>query len=813
MFGIAPAGAQTPDFSGTLAVAPPTTSPGSTATATATITPLQDTGPSTVQLTLTNTGGLGSFTIVSATPSLTGCALANANRAVVCSWDAQVADGVQTLVVTVNVDATAVVGSVWNLSLAAAQVNTPLEPALATATLTIEQQVPTHDDTAHHRAAHDSRRAPRRPVRGRRRRVRTCRRRGPPTRRCSSAWASSPVACSCSSRPGSSATATPAEAVGGPVAPGVSDGTFGVLEPGRYLGSSGTEGGPMTAAPQVSGVDIDEHVYRRRWWILAVLCTSLMIVIVGNTSLNVALPTLARDLDATSTQLQWMVDAYSLVFAGLLFTAGALGDRYGRKGALQLGLLIFLGGSLLAALLGTSEGVIIGRAVMGFGAAFVMPSTLSVLANVFPRDERTRAIAIWAGVSGAGAALGPIASGFLLEHFFWGSVFYVNVPVILLALIAGRILIPKSSDPEQARLDPVGAVLSIAGLVSLVYAIIEAPRNGWGSPTTLAWFAAAAVFIGGFVLWELRSRHPMLDLHWFKDPRFSVASFGIMLVFFAMFGMFFLITQYFQLVLGYGTFEAGLAQLPVAFSFMLIAPRTPQALGPVRGQQGGGRRPGRRRRRLGAVQHVRRDTTGYPWILVTMVLISAGMAATIAPLTGSIMSAVPASRAGVGSAMNDTTRELGGALGVAVLGSLVLSQFQSSISGSISGLPEQARNLADSGLAGALQAAPAARRRRRQAAHRPRRRTPTSPAWAWPARWPPSSPCSPPASCGASCGRRRRPRCRAPSAPPSSRSTASKGHRGLSARSRFRRRAGRRRGGRRRCRCAPPGRRHRRRCG
>lgn len=457
----------------------------------------------------------------------------------------------------------------------------------------------------------------------------------------------------------------------------------------------------MTAAAPEHAIEIDEHVYRRRWWTLAVLCTSLIIVIIGNTSLNVALPTLARELEATSTQLQWMVDAYSLVFAGMLFTAGALGDRYGRKGALQLGLLIFLGGSLLAALVGSSEGVIIGRAIMGLGAAFVMPSTLSVLANVFSPAERTKAIAIWAGVSGAGAAFGPIASGFLLEHFFWGSVFFVNVPVILGALIAGRILIPRSSDPEQARLDPVGAALSVAGLSALVYAIIEAPRYGWGSPTTLAWFAAASVLIVAFIWWELRAEHPMLDLHWFRDRRFSVASGGITLIFFALFGMFFLVTLYLQLVLGYSAFEAGLAQLPVAFMFIVIAPRTPSLSA-----------------RIGANRVVAigllfvsgglllfntyTETTPYIWIAIVMVMISSGMALTMAPLTASIMSAVPPSRAGVGSAMNDTTRELGGALGVAVLGSLVLSRFQSDIAPAISALPEAARNVADSGLAGAL---------------------------------------------------------------------------------------------------------------
>ena len=341
---------------------------------------------------------------------------------------------------------------------------------------------------------------------------------------------------------------------------------------------------------------------------------------------------------------------------------------------------------------------------MGLGAAFVMPSTLSILANVFPPQERTKAIAIWAGISGAGAALGPIASGFLLEHFSWGAVFFVNVPIILVALVAGWFLVPRSSDPEHARLDPVGALLSIAGLSALVYSIIEAPHHGWASVTTFAWFTAALVLIGGFIAWELHSSHPMLDLHWFRDRRFSVASGGITLVFFAMFGTFFLITQYFQLVLGYTALEAGIKQLPVAAMMILVAPQTPR----FSARFGANRVTGVGLGFVGAgllVLGMLGASTPYVVVVIPMLMISGGMALTIAPFTGSIMSAVPPARAGVGSAMNDTTRELGGALGVAVLGSLVLSQYQSAIDPALAGLPEAARAMADSGLAGALQVA------------------------------------------------------------------------------------------------------------
>src|SRR5580765_6260878 len=239
----------------------------------------------------------------------------------------------------------------------------------------------------------------------------------------------------------------------------------------------------------------EEALYARRWWTLAVLCLSLLIVFVGNSSLNVAIPTLSRDLNASTSQLQWAVAAYSLVFAGLLFTAGALGDRFGRKGALQLGLLGFLVSAALASA-STEMWQLIGcRALMGACAAFIMPSTLSILVNVFPPHERAKAIAIWAGVTGAAGAIGPLASGWLLGHFWFGSVFLVNVPIIAVALIAGWFLLPKSRDPLEADIDPIGAVLSIVGIVALVYGLIEAPDHGWSSTTTLVAFGVGAVVL------------------------------------------------------------------------------------------------------------------------------------------------------------------------------------------------------------------------------------------------------------------------------------------------------------------------------
>jgi EmrB/QacA subfamily drug resistance transporter len=450
--------------------------------------------------------------------------------------------------------------------------------------------------------------------------------------------------------------------------------------------------------------NIDSIVFERRWKILVVLCTSLMVVIVGNTALNVALPTLARELRASTSAQQWMVDGYGLVFAGLLLTAGTIGDRYGRKGALQIGLLVFLAGSLSAAFMDSAGGVIAGRAVMGFGAAFVMPATLSILTNVFPPHERGKAIAIWAGISGGGAAIGPVASGFLLDHFWWGSVFLVNVPIILGALIVGKVLLPTSRDPEPGALDPIGAILSIAALGALVYAIIEAPHRGWASGPSIGWFIVAAVLIAAFLLWELRSPAPMLDLRYFLDPRFGVAAGVITLVFFAMFGFFFLLTQYFQLVLGYGTFEAGVKQLPFAAVMMVLAPNSPR-LAATFGTN--------RVVAFGLVCvagamflfTISRIDTSYWALLPVMMTMAGGMAMVIPSMTGSIMSAVPLGKAGVGSAMNDTTRELGGALGVAVLGSLVASRYGSKLEPAIALLPEELRARAKESLAGALQAA------------------------------------------------------------------------------------------------------------
>jgi EmrB/QacA subfamily drug resistance transporter len=447
---------------------------------------------------------------------------------------------------------------------------------------------------------------------------------------------------------------------------------------------------------------MDTHPgYDKRWWTLVVLVLSLVIVVVGNTVLNVALPTLVRELDASSSALQWMVDSYALVFAGLLLTAGALGDRYGRKGALQIGLVIFGAASVVSAFATEPSHLIITRAVMGVGAALVMPATLSILTWVFPPQERGKAIGIWAGFAGAGAAIGPIAGGWMLEHFWWGSVFLLNVPIVLIALVAGKLIVPTSRDPEQAALDPVGAVLSIVSLTTLVYAIIEGPNFGWSDPLVIASFAIAALTIGAFIWWELRIDNPMLDLRMTRDPRFSAASIAIMFVFFAMFGVFFLMTQYLQIVLGYTPFESGLRTLPMAFGMVIAAPsgaRLVERIGSKR-VVGMGLVIVSIGLLLASRLHV---DTSYSYLMVALLVTAVGMGFTAAPSTASIMASMPLRKAGVGSAVNDTTRELGGALGVAVLGSIAVSHYSSALHESVGNAPTEVMDAASKSVGAAV---------------------------------------------------------------------------------------------------------------
>jgi EmrB/QacA subfamily drug resistance transporter len=444
--------------------------------------------------------------------------------------------------------------------------------------------------------------------------------------------------------------------------------------------------------------------YERRWLALLVLCLSLVVIGMDNTILNVALPTLARDLRATASELQWMVDSYVLVFAGLLLTMGALGDRFGRKLALNVGLLVFVGGSVFSAFAGSAGVLIASRAAMGIGGALIMPSTLSIITNVFPTRERGRAIGIWAGVAGLGIVLGPVIGGWLLEHFWWGSVFLVNVPVVAVAILAGWALVPESKDPHATPLDPVGAGLSIAALVTMVYGIIEAPERGWTDGLILGSFAVAAVLAALFIWWERRVEHPMLRIEFFRNPRFSAASAAITMVFFALFGTVFLLTQHLQFVLGYSPLEAGFRVLPVA-TLIVAAPLSARIV-----------------ERIGtkvvvaaglltvAISLTILSTTdvasGYGLVAAAIATLGFGMGLTMAPATESIMGSLPLAKAGVGSAMNDTTRMVGGALGVAVLGSVLASSYGSAIEPALRGLPPQVAEVAGDSIGAVSTIAP-----------------------------------------------------------------------------------------------------------
>src|SRR3954469_396041 len=327
----------------------------------------------------------------------------------------------------------------------------------------------------------------------------------------------------------------------------------------------------------VGTIDVPDDVYARRWWTLGTLCIALMVIGIDNTILNVALPSIVRDLHASGSQLQWMVDAYVIVFAGLLLTAGSLGDRYGRRRALMFGLVWFALFSALAGAANSPIALISAQALMGVGGAFIFPTTLSILTNTFhDAKERARAIGVWAGISGIGIVLGPVVGGILIEHFGWHWVFYVNLPICAAAIVGTWLVIPESRDPKESPLDPLGAVLSIFGLGAFLYGVIEAPDNGLGAPQVLAGLAIGVVFLTLFAIWEAHTPRPMLDVKFFRNPRFSAASATITITYFALFASTFLLTQYFQFVLGYSPLKSAAMLVPLALGLMIAAPLAPR---------------------------------------------------------------------------------------------------------------------------------------------------------------------------------------------------------------------------------------------
>src|SRR3954447_3424677 len=445
-----------------------------------------------------------------------------------------------------------------------------------------------------------------------------------------------------------------------------------------------------------------QTAYDRRWWTLAVLSLSLLVISMDNTILNVALPTISSELGASSSQLQWIVDSYTLVFAGLLLVAGSLGDRFGRRLSLQIGLGVFLVGSVSAALAGSPNMLIASRALMGVGGAFIMPSTLSVLTNVFPAKERPKAIGIWAAVSGLGIAFGPITGGVLIENFSWGSVFLINVPVALTALALSRPLVPEWKAPAAPKLDPFGAMLWFAGLTTLLWAIIEAGGDrGWTDAAVMSSFGLAAALLSAFVVWEMHAISPMLDVKLFRDRRFSASAGSIAIVFFALFGTIFFLTQYLQSVLGYDPITAGAAFIPVSIGMVVssqVSARLTVRVGPRPIVAGG----------LALVAggllllSLARVDSGYGLIAAALAAMGFGMGMAMTPATESLMSALPKEHAGVGSAMNDAVRQVGGALGIAVLGSLLSSGYRGDMDAAVGGLPADAGNAASEGVGGAV---------------------------------------------------------------------------------------------------------------
>ncbi|MGF1429478.1 MFS transporter [Kitasatospora sp. LaBMicrA B282] len=433
-----------------------------------------------------------------------------------------------------------------------------------------------------------------------------------------------------------------------------------------------------------------------RWVILAVICLAQLVVVLDNTILNVAIPSLTKELGATTSQTQWVIGAYSLAQAGLLIAAGGLADRYGRKRVQLIGLGLFGVGSLGAMLAGSPGELIAARAGMGVGGSLLMATSLAIVVRVFQPDEQPKAIAVWSAIASLGFALGPVIGGLLLNRFWWGSVFLVNLPVAALGLAAVARLVPESKDPRGDRPDLLGAVLSTCGLVGLVYAVIQGPGNGWTAGSTLLSGGLGVLFLLLFALWERRIEHPLLDMGFFRNARFRGAISGGVLVSFGLGGSLFLLTEHLQFVLGYGPLSAGLRTAPMALTVVLLnltgfgmrltmklglKPPTAIAAGLTMLAAG-----------LAAIALLGRHGS-YPGILLGLVLMGAGVAVAQPAMAGSMMSSIPPEKAGVGAGLLGTLSELGNSLGVAVLGAVLTAGFAGALP---AGLPHGAsRSLPD----------------------------------------------------------------------------------------------------------------------
>ena len=443
---------------------------------------------------------------------------------------------------------------------------------------------------------------------------------------------------------------------------------------------------------------------RRPWLALAVLCVPLLIVSLDSTVLNVALPTLVRDLHASDSELQWIVDAYALVFGGLMLVSGSLADRIGRKTTFCAGLAIFAACSTWAALSSSSEMLIAARASMGVGATLIMPASLSIITSTFRnQDQRQRALGIWSGTSGAGIALGPIVGGLLLAHFSWGSVFLINVPIALLGLALAISVVPNSLDEHAQRPDAPGAALSVAGLGLVLWAVIEAPVHGWTAALVLATGGCGLLTLALFAVWEARSPHPMLKLSFFRARAFSGAVAASGLVMFALFGALFLLAQFLQFQLGYSALQAGAHMLPTAGAIALVAPLSPllvQRLGTRLTVAVGMLLVAGGLLQISGVT----VTSTYSSQLVGVIMVGAGAGCVWPTCVGSVMGTLPPEHTGVGSATNGTSAQVGSALGVAVIGSLLSTRYQHLMANAIAGhsIPAAVRETILGSLGGAL---------------------------------------------------------------------------------------------------------------
>ena len=439
----------------------------------------------------------------------------------------------------------------------------------------------------------------------------------------------------------------------------------------------------------------------RRWFILGILNLSLVLVVASVSSLNLSLPSIQRALDASAADLIWINAAYALVFAAFLLPAGALGDRFGRKGALLTGLVVFVLGSLLGSTADTAGQVIAFRATMGIGAALAMPATLSILTAIFPPDERNKAIAIWSGFAGAGGAIGILSAGVLLEYFWWGSVFFVNVPIAVTALVLVAAVVPTSRDTQGHNLDPFGSILSAVGLAALVFALIQGPEYGWTDPLVLGGFVAAVALLTSWVAFERRQEHPMLDPRLFRIPRFGLATLALGTTFAVMFGMFFGLAQYLQFVLGYSPLDAAVRVMPFAVVMIAVSPRGPS----LAARFGSGRviGGGMLVTALGCgVMALLTGDSGYGHVVLGVILISSGMALGFPTSTAAIVGSLPLDKAGVASAVNDTTREVGSAVGIALLGSLLSAGYRRGLGNALDQAPAEMAEFARDSVGAAL---------------------------------------------------------------------------------------------------------------